>query len=273
MSGLLPVCGQQEAAAMTAEVIEKITGISRNRQYGLSEKKLNELQWATGEAFLQKLQTGMPLQYALGEAWFCNRSFQINTSVLIPRPETEELVMLCKQAADNNAGLRVLDIGTGSGCIGITLKLECPAWNVTLMDVSEEALATAKGNAERLGAAITVLHFDFLNREQWPDLGRFDLIVSNPPYIPENEAALLDAHVKDWEPALALFTPARKPVLFYEEIAAFCQNGLSKGGKALLEGHYQLMDAASACFRNVAANVQIHNDMSGNPRFLIVQQA
>ena len=191
-----------EATVITDWVFESLAGIKRfdvikNPNQQISNQKTEELTIAL-EALLQH----KPVQYVLGEAWFYNMKLKVNEHVLIPRPETEELVQLVlNEATDNQITTpAILDIGTGSGCIAIALKKNIPAANVTAIDVSKDALQVAKENAAIQNAEIQFLQVDFLDEEQWPALPKFDIIVSNPPYIPVNEKEKLDINVTAFEP-------------------------------------------------------------------------
>jgi len=191
------------------------------------------------ESFVKKFQdivgqlkAGRPIQYILGETEFDGRKFRVTPATLIPRPETAELVDWVK--TELQPGLRVLDIGTGSGCIAISIALHCPEVSVTAIDLSPEALEVARQNAERHRANVDFRLRDILHYENdsWPAFG---LIVSNPPYVRESEKKDMEPRVLAYEPHQALFVPDDDPLLFYRSIAAFGQQYLSPGGKLFLE--------------------------------------
>ena len=183
------------------------------------------------EEIAQRLLNQEPVQYVLGETTFAGRTFKVTPDVLIPRPETAEL---CEwiDTSISPSGKRVLDIGTGSGCIAITLALAWPEADVTAWDISAEALAVAQENAEHLGARITFRQVDILMEApaSWEGVGECYLIVSNPPYITVREATAMEHNVLDWEPHRALFVPDNDPLLFYRAIARYAQQALEPQG-------------------------------------------
>jgi release factor glutamine methyltransferase len=182
---------------------------------------------------IERLNQHEPIQYILGTAQFYGRWFQVNTSVLIPRPETELLVHeVIKRAKPSQNNLQILDIGTGSGCIAITLALEIPESKVTAMDISEGALACAHQNADHLHAAIRFQKSDILKDEIET---KFDLIVSNPPYIAVDEKVSMNRNVVEHEPHLALFAPEQDPLAFYKAIALKSKSALLPGGSVWVE--------------------------------------
>jgi release factor glutamine methyltransferase len=182
---------------------------------------------------IERLNQHEPIQYILGTAQFYGRWFQVNTSVLIPRPETELLVHeVIKRAKPSQNNLQILDIGTGSGCIAITLALEIPESKVTAMDISEGALACAGQNSEHLHASIRFQKSDILKYEIET---KFDLIVSNPPYIAVDEKVSMNRNVVEHEPHLALFAPEQDPLAFYKAIALKSKSALLPGGSVWVE--------------------------------------
>ena len=172
-----------------------------------------------------RVAAGEPVQYAVGKARFMGNDYRVTPAVLIPRPETAGLVdMICKEY-DGRSDLRVLDIGTGSGCIAISLARALPFSSVTAFDISAEALAVARDNARSLGVSVDFRQTDILKAEPGGDSRSFDIVVSNPPYICRSEAADMDARVLDHEPAQALFVPDDGPLLFYTAIGRYAQIG------------------------------------------------
>jgi release factor glutamine methyltransferase len=189
---------------------------SNNAVTPVQEKKIREQ--------LLLLLQHHPIQYVLEEAWFYKFPFYVNKDVLIPRPETEELVLLTLQSLKQSKIVqpKILEIGTGSGCIAISLKKEFPAANITAIDCSAAALQVATQNAKTLGADIQLLELDFLNTASWEQLGgAFDFIVSNPPYIAMQEKATMQPNVLEHEPHLALFVEDSDPLIFYKKIALY----------------------------------------------------
>ncbi|MCH7410278.1 peptide chain release factor N(5)-glutamine methyltransferase [Belliella sp. DSM 111904] len=220
---------KQEAESLSMWLLEDSLDI--NRQDILLDKTLEKIPPSL-EANLSNLLEKKPIQYILGKAPFYGRTFEVNESVLIPRNETEELVHLIIK--DNKKlNLRILDIGTGSGCIPISLNLEIPSSQLFAIDISEDALKVAKRNAESLGASVAFFQVDILN-EEIPVVG-LDIIVSNPPYVCESEKTLMHENVLNHEPHLALFVDDDDPLIFYNVIAQKAKSCLKNGGKLYFE--------------------------------------
>lgn len=222
VEALIPLYGIEEARAMWRALTREFT------KPDLLEVKVAEI--------LPALLTGRPFQYVLGEAWFYGLKLLVNESVLIPRPETEELVHRIVQTHPKTDAMRIVDIGTGSGCIALALKKAFPQADVYALDVSKDALAVAKRNAERLGLDLhfvlaDILEWDVVVDRAWT----FDIVVSNPPYITPAEKAMIEPHVLRHEPELALFVPEGAPLLFYQHIADFGQQHLAPEGRLYFE--------------------------------------
>jgi release factor glutamine methyltransferase len=179
------------------------------------EQEKDSFQCHRLEIIVEKLRAHMPIQYVFEHAEWMGLDLRVTPATLIPRPETAELVEWVKEKADHHQALRIVDIGTGSGCIAIALKRACPLWDVTGVDISAEALAIAQQNAERNQVQVIWKQLDILSET----LDFIDIIVSNPPYICQKEKALMDARVLDHEPHSALFVPDADPLLFYRRIA------------------------------------------------------
>ncbi len=222
------------------------------------------------EAALERLLKHEPVQYIIGEAWFYNLPFHVNNNVLIPRPETEELVHEAISFLKTSKGKSVLDIGTGSGCIPISIKKNIPSAIVISIDVSESALEVAKENASANNVEIVFKKIDFLNEENYESLDMFDVIISNPPYIPEEEKNSLEKNVTAHEPHLALFVPQNDAFIFYKRILSFAENHLKKDGKIFLETHEDLAKETAALFTEKNYFVEIKKDMQGKERMLII---
>lgn len=259
-----------EAVAMTSMVLEKIAASSLTAgqittAFILDENAVEEL-----ERTLTALSTFQPVQQVLGRSWFYNNYFFVNKHVLIPRPETEEMVDIILKDKSLPAKIKILDIGTGSGCIAISLKKNKAGATVTGIDVSPEALKVARQNAKDLDAVISWKKKDFLDDNDWQSLKLFNLIVSNPPYIPAAEKELLDKQVREYEPSLALFVPDESPLIFYQGIARFANEHLASKGKIYLEVHKDFAPDIAALFNNERYRTELKKDMSGNERFVIV---
>ena len=217
-------------------------------------------------ADFERLLTGEPIQYILGEAPFYGRNFIVTRDTLIPRNETEELVhRILKE--NPKPRLRVLDLGTGTGCIPITLALELKDLEMYALDVSVEALEVARQNALNLGANVQFLEGDLL--EQAPNFALFDVLVSNPPYVPLRDQEEMHANVLNFEPHLALFVPDEDPLLFYRAIGSWGQQLLKKGGKLYLEIYENLADELVQLLLSLGySQVQVHQDLNGKNRMI-----
>jgi len=213
------------------------------------------------------LATKKPIQYVLHESWFYGEKYFVNENVLIPRPETEELVeLICNE--NKLTSLTLLDIGTGSGCIPISIKKKKSDWNVYAIDVSKEALKVARKNSTGLKAPITFYEIDILKTQSIENL-KFDIIVSNPPYIAKNEAHTMNDTVLEFEPHLALFVENNDPLLFYNLIADFAQTNLNSLGKLYFEINQRLGNEVIGLLEKKGfSNVVLHKDLSGNDRMV-----
>ena len=231
----------------------------------LSVKEEQEL-----ESILARLHNFEPIQYILGEARFLGRTFRVTPGVLIPRPETEELVeMMLKELSPVS---RVLDVGTGSGCIAISLAKELPESQVTAWDVSGEALSIAAANSKALQASVRFEQRDVLTYEPCV-VDCYDVIVSNPPYVTEAEKQEMEHNVLDWEPSLALFVPDTDPLRFYRRIAVLGLEMLTSGGKLYFEINraFGKDTVAMLCETGYRA-VRLQKDISHNDRFVIAEK-
>lgn len=220
------------------------------------------------ESITQELAAGRPVQYIIGRSEFCGDEFIVREGVLIPRPETEELVMWAQDEANEHSQPRILDLCTGSGCIAISLKKLIPSATVTAVDLSSEALAIAQENATRLNAPIEFIQNDVL--QGMPALeGRvFDIIVSNPPYIPASECANMHVNVTKYEPHMALFVEDNDPLIFYREIARAAKNMLSKEGSLLFEIHELLAEPTLQMLEQEGFTPTLRHDFLSKPRMI-----
>jgi release factor glutamine methyltransferase len=258
---------ETEIRSFSFLIIEKITGFTRTEIIVNKNTQISVEQHKIIEFFIEKLKKYVPIQYILGETEFCGLTFQVNESVLIPRPETEELVELIRNENNQTSKLSILDIGTGSGCIAISLKHFFPNSMVDAFDISEPALEIAKSNANSNKLDV---HFEKVDMLNVPDFEKkWDIIVSNPPYVLENEKSEILPNVLENEPHLALFVPDNDPLLFYRHIAVFAQKHLNKNGKLYFEINREF---GNECFNLVVEmgfkNVELRKDISENDRII-----
>ena len=216
----------------------------------------------------EQLSAGRPVQYIIGKTEFCGEEFTVREGVLIPRPETEELVMWAREVSKEFPSPRILDLCTGSGCIAIALKKLIPAATVTAIDLSAEALSIAQENATKLGADVRFLADDVL--QGVPQLGdkQFDIIVSNPPYIPISEREAMHINVTNFEPSMALFVEDSDPLIFYREIARIAKSRLSDRGALLFEIHELLADETLQMLHSEGFEAELRHDFLNKPRMI-----
>lgn len=234
----------------------------------LDYKSRNPAAVLTDDDVLNRLLNHEPVQYILGESWFYRRAFRVSPATLIPRPETEELCWLILKEKPNNQ-ISFIDVCTGSGCIAVTLAAERNVWRGIAADLSADALSIAGWNAQKHSVSdrLSFRQQDFL--QEFPQ-GDFDLIVSNPPYVHRNEAALMDSHVLDWEPHMALFPESDDVLIFYKRLSAFL--GLQQNACVLwAEINPLLASATLGLFSEFRAD--LITDMSGKQRFLRAQNS
>jgi release factor glutamine methyltransferase len=225
------------------------------------------------EKIVSGMEAGQPLQYLLGKAHFMGLEIRVNPSVLVPRPETEELVFTILQGK-RPAGRKVLDLCTGSGCIAIALQAKGNFAIVEALDVSPEALETARFNSRNLGAEVSFFQFDLL-AESFSENACWDLWVSNPPYVAASEAGAMDQRVLDHEPHLALFVPDEDALCFYRRILELSQKHLNPGGEIYLEINPMYASELLQLFREAywIKSAELIGDMSGKQRFLHAQKS
>ena len=221
---------------------------------------------------IEKLQLHIPIQYILGDADFYGLKFKVSPTVLIPRPETEELVHLIIQHIKQlKLKPTLLDIGTGSGCIPITIKKNIEQVEVESIDVSAEALVIAKANATFNDAAVLFRKIDFLNETHWAELSHYDIIVSNPPYITKAEFDELEKKVKEQEPEMALIALHENPFVFYELIAKFGKEKLNKDGVIFCELNALHAETIDTIFLKEGYKTEIIKDLQGMKRMIKAQ--
>lgn len=262
-----------EARAIARILIEELFGLSYTDIVCGATDQLSADDTLRLDTAVRRIEQGEPLQHVLGYADFCGNHFGVNASVLIPRPETEWLVdegerlMNGVSNAAPSAPKRILDIGTGSGCIAISLKLRLGEAYVEAWDISEEALRTAESNAKALKAEVAFCKRDALRAEE--SVAPWDLIVSNPPYICDSERADMDDNVLLHEPHTALFVPDDDPLRFYRAIARYALRSLSNGGSLLFECNTRYAEATGEMMREMGfEDVTVNDDCFGLPRFV-----
>ena len=290
---LTAIYNEREAQAIVRTVLDALFGMSLTDICLGKVTQLSADDTTRLEKIIQRLEKSEPVQYVLGAEWFAGRLFGVAPGVLIPRPETEALVQWAcdeakekeKEKEDNSKeerskeekeGLRkegeaphpsILDIGTGSGCIAITVALALPQARVTAWDISPDALAIAAGNAHKLGASVRFEHQDALSAPD--DKERWDVIVSNPPYICDRERADMSDNVLSYEPELALFVPDSDPLLFYRAIARYASKALKPDGRLLFETNTAYAHEVAQTMANEGFTaIEVRNDCFGKPRMV-----
>lgn len=261
---LEPLYGNGEARAITDYVLDVCFGLSKADILCGAVEEMTAEKAAELNKIFGRLMEGEPVQYVLGRAEFCGRWFSVRPGVLIPRPETEELCAWITADSKASASPKVLDIGTGSGCIAITLQLDMPESNVTAWDISADALDVARENAQQLGANVNFVKLDALNAK--PE-GEWDVIVSNPPYICEKEKKDMAVNVLEHEPHTALFVPDADPLLFYRAITRLAVQTLNKGGRLYFEINPIYADDTCRMMQAEGMTaVELRSDMYGKQR-------
>ena len=268
-SHLQRLYNESEAENISDWVIEHLTGTKKTDRIIHKERMISSSMELQLKQYLERLLRHEPIQYVLNEAWFCGLRFYVDKNVLIPRPETEELIEWiisgCKFPIDK---LSILDIGSGSGCIPVALKKRLGKAQVWSCDVSPGALKVAKQNAATLGIDVNFIELDFLNKGQREKLSSFDIIVSNPPYIPAKDKETMRRNVSDHEPATALFVPDDDALVFYKAIADFGKKHLSENGIIYMEINENLGEKTAAIFQSNGYKTIIKKDMQGKERMI-----
>jgi release factor glutamine methyltransferase len=269
---LVGIYGKGESDAIINIIFEKFVNAKRFQIITNDDVEAEKITEEKLLHVLYQLKSHAPVQHLTGEAIFYDLRFLVNENVLIPRPETEELVShaitflkLCKVKT-------VLDIGSGSGCIPVALKKNVTDAEIFSVDISMPALKTAKENAALNNVQVNFLQADFLSETGWKDFGKYDMIISNPPYIPLNEKDTIDKNVTMYEPHIALFVPQNDPLIFYKKIAVFADEHLNKNGKIFLETHQDLAKETASVFIEKNYEAIILQDMFGKERMVIVSK-
>jgi release factor glutamine methyltransferase len=248
-------------------LIEHVTGWDQVQQVIHKDDSISAAQQLAFETAGTALLKGRPIQYITGKTWFMGEPYIVNEQVLIPRPETEELVdWVIEYAAIKGKALRILDIGTGSGCIAIAIKKALPEAIVSAIDISTSAIKIAEANAAALKVDIEFIALDILNTAFLP--GQYDVIVSNPPYIPMQEMKNMELQVTDHEPNIALFVPDEDPLVFYKAIARLAKLHLSPNGQLFFEIHYDQGDAMIALLDEMHFHAELRADLFEKDRMV-----
>ena len=256
-----------ELGPILSILIEHVTDWDQVQQVIHKDNTISVAQQLAFETAATELLAGRPIQYITGKTWFMGEPYIVNEQVLIPRPETEELVdWVTEYAAIKGKALRVLDIGTGSGCIAIAIKKALPEAIVSAIDISTSAIKIAEANAAALKANIEFIVLDILNTASLP--GQYDVIVSNPPYIPMQEMKNMELQVTDHEPNIALFVPDEDPLVFYKAIARLAKLHLSTNGQLFFEIHYDQGDAMIALLDEMHFHAELRTDLFGKDRMV-----
>jgi len=256
----------EEAREMAFMLLDHYFGLRKTDV--LTDKPLppnrTEPDWSQ---IVNRLNRQEPIQHVIGTTIFCGLEFEVSPDVLIPRPETEDLVrLIMHDFTERTDSIKILDIGTGSGCIAVTLARFIPQADVMGWDVSDEALAMARRNADQLNADVTFEKQDILNVTD-AELRKFDCVVSNPPYVTRSEAAAMDRNVLDYEPGLALFVDDNDPLVFYKAVADFCTRHLTKDGACYVEINERFGEATRQVFEERGfRQIQVYKDIHGKDR-------
>ena len=277
-----------EAKNIAELIMEYVTNLPLIERIVKKNEALTPKQEEVLEQALRRLQNHEPVQYIINEAWFAGMKFYVDKNVLIPRPETEELVDWIIsdfkiRLPAGKAGIsdlepnskfripnsRLLDVGTGSGCIAIALKKKLTGAEVWACDISDEALSIARMNADSLNTTIDFVRLNFLDREQRKQLPHIDIIVSNPPYVPQQDENKMKKNVTDYEPATALFVSDNDPLIFYDVIADFGIEKLNKGGNIYVEVHEDLGEEVKKLFQSKGySSIELKKDLQGKDRMV-----
>ena len=261
----LPQYEEQEARSIVRLLLFDVFGLTLTDICGGALDNLNTEEQSLLEQLMRQLEEGAPVQYVTGKALFADRTFHVRPGVLIPRPETEELCRMVERNCPSQA--TILDIGTGSGCIAITLALEMPETKVSAWDISDAALGIAQGNAKTLEADVCFEKQDALSPPS--DSRRWDVIVSNPPYIKPQERDGMAENVLNHEPEVALFAPEENPIIFYQRIGDYAWKSLTSGGLLFYELNPLTANEVSTYLSRLGfEEIEIRQDLFGKQRML-----
>ena len=259
---------KREASQLTDWVIEHVSGKKKSERLIAISQEMSAEEIQKWKVIKKRLEQGEPIQYVLNQAPFMEWIFFVDSATLIPRPETEELVEWVLSDHHSQEPLRVLDAGTGSGCIAIALQLKRPNWKVIAGDISLAALETAQMNAQKYGAELQLAPLNILDSLANFKPQNFDLIVSNPPYIPLSEKNDMPYHVTGFEPKEALFVPDEQPLLFYAALGKAALLHLREGGMMYVEIHQRFGSAVVELFEQMGFTTTLRKDVQGNDRMV-----
>ena len=261
---LVPQYSDAEARSIAILLMCNITGLSYTELL-IHTPSLNEEQEEELRKKIERVKKNEPLQYVLGETIFYGRRFKCDQRALIPRPETEELTDWIINDVSNDGNIRILDIGCGSGCIAITLAKELKNSTVTALDISKEAISLTEENCKINNCQVECINDDIFNFSD----AQYDIIVSNPPYICDNEAANMESNVIDYEPHLALFVPDNSPLKFYEKITEYAARNLRSRGKLYFEINRKYGKEMQLLLEKFGfINIELRKDISNNDRMI-----
>jgi release factor glutamine methyltransferase len=279
---LIGIYDENEAANIASMLVEHLTNQSRSERL-VNDVALTANQKEQLDQYVTRLKQHEPIQYILGEVWFGGMKLFIDENVLIPRPETEELVQWIindvrkdfpgvferkAYEADKTHQLKIIDIGTGSGCIALALKKAMPVAEVWGCDVSEEALNVARRNGSALDIRVDFQNANFLDVNQQKHLPSVDIVVSNPPYVPQRDKSSMQPNVLNYEPHTALFVPDNDALIFYKALIEFGKHRLHPQGKIYMEIHEDLGNDVVQLFKQEGYEVELKKDMQGKDRMV-----
>ena len=269
LNKLRTIYSESEASETTDWIMEHLTGSKKAERMIYKNAEITLKEESLLNQYANRLMQHEPVQYILNEAWFCGLKFYVDKNVLIPRPETEELtewvITNCKFPIDQ---LSILDIGTGSGCIPISLKRKLRKAEVWSCDISAAALQVARRNAETIGVDVNFLLVDFLNKKETAQLPTFDIVISNPPYVPQKDKGQMHTNVLDYEPHSALFVPDDDALIFYRAIAEFGSKHLNPNGVIYAEIHEQQGKDVLTLLDSAGYETELKKDMQGKERMV-----
>ncbi|MFA8301267.1 MAG: peptide chain release factor N(5)-glutamine methyltransferase [Hyphomicrobiales bacterium] len=270
---LAKIYNHNEALQLIKIVFEHHMGIPPNQLALHYDDRLSESEMLKIHFTIKDLLKKKPIQYVLGNTSFLEHTFDVEENVLIPRPETEELILWIMENFNQNDKIKILDIGTGSGCIAISLKKAFPNAEVSAIDKFDTPLKVASQNAIKLDADINIIKCDILNESDRNQLGQYDIIVSNPPYVKNSEKQLMHNNVLDYEPHEALFVDDNDPLIFYKEIGKFGQNHLNEEGKIFFEINEALGKDMTQLMHQLGYNsCSIKKDIFNKDRMMLIQK-